>query len=234
MHFRRAAIALAVCLVPAPATAADILVGPGGFATLAEAIRAAMPGDRILLTIDVFVGDPTTAVAQPVDRALTIESMGMRRSIKLIGPAGLPLDWPVTAEVTFRNVRIQCANGDLPQGSLVIDAPTETVRFDDVEVDDLAIGSCGGEQQFLVSIRAREVLMRQTQIVARDWCPISGPTLPPQGSDALVIVKTDLLFLEDTSLRAARSDGAACAKPQKANDRWYASPGRWPSGPSAP
>lgn len=146
---RRAALLLAAALMPLPAAAAVITVGPGEAVTrIADAARLARDGDTVLIRAGTYRGD----VAVWTQKALTLRGIGGRPVLVAAGQAAedkaiwVIRDGQVSIDnIEFRGARVAAGHGAgirFERGSLTVrDCVFEdnehgilVANFDDMEL----------------------------------------------------------------------------------------------------
>ena len=199
------AVVIASCSLAAQTDRIVHATQPGAYATLAAAVAAAAPGDRILIAQDVLV---LTTVA--IDKPLRIQSLtSTRRTISFINmtmgvtePLFSVSSIPNGAALEFANLHLDVSSMSSGSVALRTAAPVAgELRFDGVSIYD----TTGWRIDVLAQIDAARVHLHACDWTQRDQpqdgaCP-DGVAFGSAGG--CLRVRAQLLTIEDSTLRAA-------------------------------
>ena len=199
------AVAIASCSLAAQTDRIVHATQPGAYATLAAAVAAAAPGDRVLIAQDLLV---LTTVA--INKPLRIQSLtSTRRTISFINttmgvtePLFSVSSIPNGTALEFANLHLDISS--MSSGSVALRTPAPVggeLRFDGVSVYDIT----GWRIDVLAQIDAARVHLRRCDWTQRDQpqdgaCP-DGVAFGSAGG--CLRVRAQLLTIEDSTLRAA-------------------------------
>ncbi len=200
-----AAVVVAACSLAAQTDRIVHATQSGAYPTLAAAVAAAAPGDRILIAQDLLV---LTTVA--IDKPLRIQSLTSTRRtisfINLVMGAAQPLfsvsSIPNGTALEFSNLHLDISSMSSGSVALRTAAPVAgELRFVDVSAYDIT----GWRIDVLAQIEAARVHLRGCDWTQRDQ-PQDGAC--PDGvawgsAGGCLRVRAQLLTIEDSSLRAA-------------------------------
>ncbi len=196
---------LAIALSAAATAQTDHVVGPGGsHATIAAAVAAAQPGDRILIAQDQILFQPVV-----LDKPLTIQSApGGRRFIDRIGNGFLAPELfvltslPAGSALLLTGIDFRLFRMTGPATLLRTPSPVQgSIRIDDCSVHDATNWDVGQA----IDVVADELWLRACSIVQQDQTPDGACIDSSVGRNAGGCVRFHgrRLVLEDCQLRAA-------------------------------